>query len=58
MSAWAGAIRKVMREISFQPCMFDADVWMISDLDTSAIEYSGVTSNRYAKILPTGERYW
>ena len=36
-SAWEEGIQKVTRDLGFQPCMNDADVWTRSAVDTSAI---------------------
>ena len=39
-SAWAAAIRQVMRDLGFTPCLADADVWMRAAVDTSRLETS------------------
>ena len=41
-SAWTAAIQQVMRDLGFQTSMGDADVWMRSAVDTSAIESGDV----------------
>ena len=53
-SAWEPATQKLMIYIVLQPCMDDANVWIISAVDTSAIKYSDVSMNKYSNNLPIG----
>ena len=39
-SEWSEAIQLVMIDLGFQPCMYGSDVWMISAVETSAIDSS------------------
>ena len=34
------------------------DVWMMSDVDISALYYDNVTPYRSNKNIPPGDRYW
>ena len=53
-TAYAASIQKVMRYLVFQPCMDDSDLWMRSDVDTSAIESDDVSINQSSNNLHEG----
>ena len=57
-SAWVEEIRKKKRSLGLQHFMANAYFWMRSSVDTSTIDYGYVTTNKSAKNLLAGDRYW